>query len=208
MTELVSLDRARAWLRGWREIERQARLLRWFEPLHVPGLLRTEAYARAVVEAGGLLEPEEVERRLVDRMESQGVLSADEPLRLVAVIDGGSLPRRVGTRKTMCDQVSCLARSATAHPRVRIHVAPRSAEEYPGLNGVDRADGGGGGVVELTGARWRTSTRSGQNDQCVEVATGLAGDLVGVRDSKDRSGPVLAFDAYSWRVFLAGVPRR
>ena len=62
--------------------------------------------------------------------------------------------------------------------------------------------------MELTGARWRTSTRSGQNDQCVEVATGLTGDLVGVRDSKDRSGPVLAFDAYSWRVFLAGMPRR
>ncbi|SCF35464.1 protein of unknown function (DUF397) [Micromonospora mirobrigensis] len=33
----------------------------------------------------------------------------------------------------------------------------------------------------------------------------LAG-VVGVRDSKDPDGPVLAFEAYSWRLFVAAVP--
>ncbi|WP_431973040.1 DUF397 domain-containing protein [Micromonospora haikouensis] len=60
--------------------------------------------------------------------------------------------------------------------------------------------------MELMGAHWRKSSRSGSNDQCVEVVTDLPG-VVGVRDSKDRSGPVLTVDAHAWRAFVAAVPR-
>ncbi|MFB9234747.1 DUF397 domain-containing protein [Plantactinospora siamensis] len=58
-------------------------------------------------------------------------------------------------------------------------------------------------MAELTGARWRTSTRSGTNGgNCVEVADNLPG-LVAVRDSKDRPGPVLRFGPDGWRAFVA-----
>ncbi|MEU1680673.1 DUF397 domain-containing protein [Micromonospora zamorensis] len=60
--------------------------------------------------------------------------------------------------------------------------------------------------MELIGAEWRTSSRSGQDNNCVEVATNL-GDVVGVRDSKDLDGPVLVVDAYSWRLFVVAPPR-
>ncbi|KOX09478.1 DUF397 domain-containing protein [Micromonospora profundi] len=60
--------------------------------------------------------------------------------------------------------------------------------------------------MELIGADWRKSSRSNQDANCVEVATNL-GDVVGVRDSKDPDGPVLAVDAYSWRLFVAATPR-
>ncbi|MEW2430574.1 DUF397 domain-containing protein [Micromonospora sp. NPDC047644] len=60
--------------------------------------------------------------------------------------------------------------------------------------------------MELTGARWRKSSRSNQDNMCVEVATNL-GEVVGVRDSKDSDGPVLVVDAYSWRL-LVGALRR
>jgi hypothetical protein len=33
----------------------------------------------------------------------------------------------------------------------------------------------------------------------------MNGDTVQVRDSKQADGPVLAFDADEWRVFIAGV---
>ncbi|MGN9801891.1 helix-turn-helix domain-containing protein [Micromonospora sp. L32] len=135
LTELVSLDKAQVWLRGWRAILAEAWALRWFDPLHVPGLLQTEAYARAVFESDPLLDPDEIERRLADRMNSQGVLYAERPPRLVAVMDEAVLRRRVGGRKVMCDQALHLARLATEHPLIRLHVVPSSAEEYPGLNG-------------------------------------------------------------------------
>ncbi|MDI5936907.1 DUF5753 domain-containing protein [Micromonospora sp. DH13] len=135
LAELVTLDKAQVWLRGWRVILGQARALRWFDPLHVPGLFQTEAYARAVFEADDLLDAEEVQRRLDDRMESQAVLYGDcQPL-VVAVVDESVLRRRVGSRKIMCDQASHLAWLATEHPGVRVHVVPCTAEENPGLNG-------------------------------------------------------------------------
>ncbi|MFI6233864.1 DUF397 domain-containing protein [Micromonospora sp. NPDC050784] len=56
--------------------------------------------------------------------------------------------------------------------------------------------------MELTGARWRKSTRSnGSGGACVEVAANLPG-LVAVRDSKDPVGPVLVFPPDAWRAFV------
>ncbi|MGN9774260.1 DUF397 domain-containing protein [Micromonospora sp. H33] len=61
--------------------------------------------------------------------------------------------------------------------------------------------------MELTGARWRKSTRSGNGGaSCVEVADNLPG-VVLVRDSKDRSGPVLTFDPASWSDFVTTARR-
>lgn len=51
---------------------------------------------------------------------------------------------------------------------------------------------------------WKKSARSGTNGNCVEVAA-LSGGHVGVRDSKDRSGPVLTFTPGEWSAFVAGV---
>jgi hypothetical protein len=48
---------------------------------------------------------------------------------------------------------------------------------------------------------WRKSGYSGGgNNSCVEVA--FAASAVGVRDSKNTSGPVLAFSPTVWRGFL------
>ena len=50
---------------------------------------------------------------------------------------------------------------------------------------------------------WRKSTRSGSNGQCVEARR--VGNTIQMRDSKDRSGPVLSFSLAEWTAFTAGV---
>lgn len=55
--------------------------------------------------------------------------------------------------------------------------------------------------------RWFTSSYSENGGQCVEVAVNLvaARGLVPVRDSKDPSGPALAFPADAFASFVAGI---
>ncbi|MEV2223682.1 DUF397 domain-containing protein [Nocardia vinacea] len=58
--------------------------------------------------------------------------------------------------------------------------------------------------VDLSGARWFKSSRSSANAECVEVAF-LDGGMVGVRDSKNPTGPALVFTPGEWEAFTAGV---
>jgi hypothetical protein len=52
-------------------------------------------------------------------------------------------------------------------------------------------------------ARWRTSSHSDGQANCVQVAA--AGRVVAVRDSKSPSGPGLAFTPGAWRRFTEWV---
>jgi hypothetical protein len=51
---------------------------------------------------------------------------------------------------------------------------------------------------------WFTSTYSSGNGQCVEAAEVPEGGMA-VRDTKNRAGAVLSFNADAWRAFLADV---
>jgi hypothetical protein len=54
-------------------------------------------------------------------------------------------------------------------------------------------------------AAWRTSSYSGPNGNCVEVAD-LRDGRRAVRDTKDRGrGPILMFTPGEWRAFVAGI---
>jgi hypothetical protein len=55
---------------------------------------------------------------------------------------------------------------------------------------------------DLSRARWKKSSRSSGNGQCVEMAD--VDGAVAVRDSKDPTGPVLIFTSGEWTAFLAG----
>jgi len=56
--------------------------------------------------------------------------------------------------------------------------------------------------VELSQARWFKSSRSSGMKDCVEVAF-VDGGMVGVRDSKNPTGPALVFTPGEWDAFAA-----
>jgi len=51
---------------------------------------------------------------------------------------------------------------------------------------------------------WKKSSLSYANGDCVEVAA-LPDGRIGLRDSKDTTGPVLRFTPAEWHAFIAGV---
>jgi hypothetical protein len=55
-----------------------------------------------------------------------------------------------------------------------------------------------------SGSYWVKSSLSFANGNCVEVA-GLPDGRIGIRHSKDVTGPILRFTSDEWHAFLGGV---
>ncbi|MET8042105.1 helix-turn-helix transcriptional regulator [Micromonospora sp. NPDC005215] len=122
------------WFRPWQEIEREAVSLRSYESTVLPGLLQTEAYARAVLSGAGLIPRGDIERLLTVRLGRQGVLKRDDPPQFTAVIDEAVTRRPVGGGSTMREQLLAVV-AACAEPHIRVHVVPSTVGAYAGLNG-------------------------------------------------------------------------
>jgi hypothetical protein len=60
------------------------------------------------------------------------------------------------------------------------------------------------GVPDLSRAEWRTSSYSGSNSNCVEVAAASRARVL-LRDTKDREGSVLTFPPNAWERFAQRV---
>jgi transcriptional regulator with XRE-family HTH domain len=120
------------WLQPWTEVEDDATALRWHEPNLIPGLLQTEAYARAVLDSG-LLMRDRVEAYLTLRMERQeAVLGRDEPPVCTFLVDQSALVR--GEPVMLREQLLHLV-EISDHPRIFVHVVPVSAGLHRGQNG-------------------------------------------------------------------------
>jgi transcriptional regulator with XRE-family HTH domain len=115
--------------------ESEARSVRNYESLFVPGLLQTEDYARAVIHGVlPLASDEEVERRVEVRMQRQASLRKKDPLQLWAIVDEAVLRRRVGGPDVMASQLEALVASA-ALPHVVLQVIPFETGAHAGMPG-------------------------------------------------------------------------
>ncbi|MBO3744652.1 helix-turn-helix domain-containing protein [Streptosporangiaceae bacterium NEAU-GS5] len=113
-------------------LEAEAASVRNYEPLLLPGLLETEAYARAVVGAALVEDPKEIDRRIAVRMARQRRLTGPGAIELWVVLDEAALRRPVGGPHVMAEQLRRL-QDVAAQPNVTIQVLPFDAGAYLGM---------------------------------------------------------------------------
>ncbi|KNB51608.1 helix-turn-helix domain-containing protein [Streptomyces caatingaensis] len=110
------------------ELEYHSTAIRMHEPLFVPGMLQTEAYARAVI-AETETDEHRVDRFVRFRMARQQVLAGERPVRYRAVIHEAALRSRIGGPGVMRQQLSKLIEFARL-PHVTIQIFPFEGGPY------------------------------------------------------------------------------
>ncbi|MER5968608.1 helix-turn-helix transcriptional regulator [Streptomyces sp. NPDC002055] len=108
--------------RRFMDLEAQARDIAEYAAHTVPGLLQTEAYARALLRAGNPeVSTDHLEEKLTARLARQERLRAEPPPRLWAILDEAVIRRPVGGTGTMCEQLAALLpRTDARHTTVQI----------------------------------------------------------------------------------------
>lgn len=130
---LVSSHRFPSWFRGYVEMEATASAIRTFQVQAVHGLLQTEDYARALMDAART-EDASVDEKVTARMDRQSILARPQPPRLWMIADEAVLRRSVGGREVHRTQLNRLLDSHRP-PQVTIQVLPFSAGAHAGSDG-------------------------------------------------------------------------
>ncbi|MEV5430271.1 helix-turn-helix transcriptional regulator [Streptomyces sp. NPDC052701] len=124
-----------AWFRRWARLEREAVSLCTYECRLVPGLLQSEAYARAVFEGTiPLRTDEELEAQLTARMERQAMMRERPRVPFSFIVEEHVFRRRFGDAGAMRELVDhVLERSAPRN--VALQVVPLEAGLHACLDG-------------------------------------------------------------------------
>ena len=124
------------WFQNYLDLEQAAELIRTYEIQFVPGLLQTDAYARAVIGLGhGTIAEDQIERRVALRMARARILTRADPPRLWAVLDEAVLRRPIGGSAVLRAQIEWLLQT-TDLPNVRLQVIPFIAGGHPAAGGA------------------------------------------------------------------------
>ena len=135
-------------------LETEAASIRSYEPLVIPGLLQTPAYARAVIEETiPLATAEQIAARREVRLRRQyRAHHPARPFRLWVVLDESALRRVVGRPRIMREQLEHLNHLG-AQPHITVQVLPHEAGAHPGVSGqfsiLEFADATVAGMVYL-----------------------------------------------------------
>jgi transcriptional regulator with XRE-family HTH domain len=117
-------------------LETDARTERAWEPLLVPGLLQTEDYARAVLNATRTHRPDDVDDLVKLREGRQRLLTREEnPLELWAILDENVVRRPIGGTAAIRKQLEHI-RNVAELPNVTIQIFPFKKEGHSGLGGA------------------------------------------------------------------------
>ncbi|MFF3612543.1 helix-turn-helix domain-containing protein [Streptomyces sp. NPDC002580] len=155
---VLATDRTRGWweqyarvlppvFRDLAELEHHARFMQVIATAHVPGLLQTEDYARAVLAYRVPELPDaELEPRLTHRMRRKAVLSREAAASYEAVVHESALRTRVADRRVARAQLDELLR-ASELLNVSVRVIPFDVDGFAGASSMMLY--AGGEVTEL-----------------------------------------------------------
>jgi transcriptional regulator with XRE-family HTH domain len=122
-----------SWFEEYISLEQAATQIHGYEVQFVPGLLQTEAYARAVTLLS-YSNPKEISRRVSLRMARQARLSEAEPVSVAMVLDEATLSRPIGGVPVMRAQLKHLIELAE-RPNVTIQILPFTAGGHAAAGG-------------------------------------------------------------------------
>lgn len=122
--------------RDYISLEASASAIWTYEAQYIPGLLQTEAYARAVAASSLVKEtPDEQATFVKVRLERQQVITSTTPLDLWAVVSEAALRQMVGGAKVMREQLAHLVELANRLPNITIQVLPFAVGAHAGTSG-------------------------------------------------------------------------
>ncbi|MDH6519453.1 transcriptional regulator with XRE-family HTH domain [Streptomyces sp. SAI-135] len=124
-----------SWFRQWARLEAQAVTLWTYDCRVIPGLLQTEAYARAVTESVPPVKDEEqVTKQVAARLERQQLFDRRPPIAFSFIIEQALIERGTGGPDVMREQLdSLLERSSQFN--VELQIMPRYQPEHAGFDG-------------------------------------------------------------------------
>jgi transcriptional regulator with XRE-family HTH domain len=155
-----------SWFQDWLVKEREARRLRWFEPLLVPGLLQTADYARAVFRTRFGVTDEWIDEQVAARLKRQDIMERDQPTQLWVIVDEFVLRRAVGGAHVMREQVGHLI-EMSQQPHVSVQVISAVVGGHRGLWA------GGFAIADFDDAAPAGYQETASEGQLVEGAEGL-----------------------------------
>lgn len=116
-------------------LERDCIWLHSYIPNAIPGLLQTEAYARAIINLHTPThDDDEVDRLVRARIERQELLTRRPPATLSFVMEEHSLRRPIGGRTVLREQLHRILEIAALR-NVSIQIMPTAVDEHAGLDG-------------------------------------------------------------------------
>ncbi len=118
-------------------LEGRADRIRSYEAMVLPGLVQARDYAETLIrnEQGSAASEEQIQQWVELRMQRQRVLAAEEPTRLVAIVEESALRRPIGGHEVMADQLGYL-RNFLQNPSIELRVLPLAAGWHAGLDGA------------------------------------------------------------------------
>ncbi|MFD4242341.1 Scr1 family TA system antitoxin-like transcriptional regulator [Streptomyces sp. NPDC058525] len=126
------------WFRRWAELEAVAIALHTYECRSVPGLLQTEAYARAQIrDVPPLVTAEQAEARVTSRLARQAVLLKTPYVAFSFIIEQAVIERQTGGPEVTRELIDHLLEVGKL-PNVDLQIMPRISPEHAGTDGPFR----------------------------------------------------------------------